>query len=238
MRWTWLLLLLLFSSAPLRAQGIFAGVLVDPKLKTPLPCVEVALEDSAAHEVAHARTAADGAFQFESPPTGSYRPRFDAWFRAPVYGAFETLDPTTDRERVYQVDFGSQTRNGVKYWPDTTDSPPGKPLNADKVKIVYPREMKRMGWAGTVRVRYVVDSAGWVVRPTLKVLETPDPHFTYETERYLRKAQFEPARRAGRPVCALMIDQSVTFELEGPGAAHPLTMHLSRGAAVDSVAHR
>ena len=87
MRGVWLLLLLL-SSAPLRAQGLFAGVLVDAKSRTPLPCVDVALEDSAAHEVAHARTAPDGAFQFDSPPSGSYRPRFSTWQHPPAYGAF------------------------------------------------------------------------------------------------------------------------------------------------------
>lgn len=237
MRRMWLLLLLLHPSTSLHAQGIFAGMLVDPKLKTPLPCVEVALEDSAAHEVAHVRTAADGAFQFDAPPAGSYRPRFDAWHHAPVYGAFETLDPKSDHERVYQIDFGAATNSGVKYWPDTTDSPPGKPLNSDKVKIRYPWTMRKVGYAGTVRMRYVVDSAGWVARPTLQVLESPMRDFTEEALRYLRKAQFEPARRAGRPVCALMVDQPITFELEGPGAAHPVVIH-SPNAAADSAAQQ
>jgi TonB family protein len=237
MRRTWLLLLLLLHSTSLHAQGIFAGMLMDPKLKTPLPCVEVALEDSAAHEVAHARTAADGAFQFDSPRAGSYRPRFDAWHHAPVYGAFETLDPTTDRARVYEIAFGAARKGGVKYWPDTTDSPPGKPLNLDKVQIRYPWTMRKVGYAGTVRMRYVVDSVGWVVRPTLQVLESPIRDFTEEALRYLRNAQFEPARRGGRPVCALMVDQPISFELEGPGAAHPVVIH-SPSAAADSAAHQ
>ena len=40
MRRTWLLLSLLLPFGSLRAQGIFAGMLMDPKLETPLPCDE------------------------------------------------------------------------------------------------------------------------------------------------------------------------------------------------------
>lgn len=212
MRCAWLLLLLL-SATPLRAQGLFAGKLVDPKLNTPLPCVDVALEDSAAHVVAHAQTADDGAFQFDSPPSGSYRPRFSAWYHPPAYGAFETLDPTAERARLYQIDFGPDEKGGRKFWPDTTDSPP-KPPNPSKLSPHYPPELMRISLDGEVRVRFLVDSAGSVVQPTIRVLKSTQAAFTSEVLRYLHVVHFEPARRDGRPVCAMIVDQPFTFSVE------------------------
>jgi TonB family protein len=205
-------LLALFASAPLHAQGLFAGVLVDPNTMMRLPCVEVALEDSAPHEVAHVLTASDGAFQFDSPANGSYRPRFSIWGYAPAYGAFETLDPTAERERVYQIDFGPRTTRRLKFWPDTVDSPPGKPLNPRKAPLHYPDSLRRHGVEGTVQVQFVVDSAGWVVQPTVRVTKSTHDEFARAVTGFLREVQFEPARRAGRPVCA-MVMEPFTFEM-------------------------
>jgi len=207
------LLILLVSSAPLHAQGVFAGLLVDSKLNTPLQCVDVVLEDSAAHEVAHAQTASDGAFQFDSPAAGSYRPRFTSWRHAPVYGTFETLDPTSERQRVYRVDFGPASPGRQKFWPDTTDSAP-TPLDPGKVHPHYPFDLKARLIEGSVSVRFVVDSAGAVMQPTLRVLQSSHADFASEVLRYLRAVRFAPARRAGKPVCAIILDEDFTFSIE------------------------
>jgi TonB family protein len=203
--------MLLLSSAPLHAQGVFAGVLVDPRLRTPLACVDVTLENSSAHEVARTQTTGDGAFQFDSPPAGSYRPRFSVWSHAPVYGAFETLDSASQHARVYQVDFGPLIREKLKVWPDTVDSPPGKPLHPDRVRPAYPPDLRARGVEGSVSVRFVVDSAGSVIPPTIQVLESSDPGFSEAAVQYFRAVQYVPARRAGRPVCALLTGWPLTF---------------------------
>jgi TonB family protein len=205
------LLALLLTSAPLRAQGVFAGVLVDSRRRTPLACVDVALEDSAAHEVAHTQTTGNGAFQFDSPPAGSFRPRFSVWLHAPVYGAYETLDSTSQHARVYQVDFGPFIKEKLKLWPDTVDSPPGKPLHPDRVRPTYPPELRMQRVQGSVSMRFVVDSTGSVVPLTMQVLESSHPDFAAAALRYFREVQYEPARRGGRPVCALLTDWPLTF---------------------------
>ncbi len=210
-RRTHVLLMLLLTSAPLRAQGVFAGVLVDSKTTTPLPCVEVSLEDSSAHEVAHALTANDGVFQFDSPAKGSYRPRFSVWSHAPVYGAYETLDPTADRARNYQVDFGAAIPSKRKSWADTTDSPPGKPhFTLASYRLKYPKKLRDTPLDGDVTVRYAVDSAGRIVQPSILVLQSSHPAFAAAVVSYLQGARLEPARHSGRPVCAL--EMSFPFE--------------------------
>jgi len=205
------LLIFIALSAPLHAQGVFAGVLVDPKLRTPLACVDVTLEDSASHEVARTQTTGEGAFQFDAPPIGSFRPRFSAWGHAPVYGAFETIDSTSQHARVYQVDFGPLIKEKHKLWPDTVDSPPGKPLNPDKVRPTYPLDLRMRRIGGSVTMRFVVDSTGSVVPLTMQVLESTDPAFTESALQFFREVRYEPARRAGRPVCALLTGWPLTF---------------------------
>ena len=205
------LLLLLVATAPLHAQSVFAGVLVDPNLRTPLACVDVTLEDSASHEVARTQTSGDGAFQFDAPPAGSYRPRFSVWSHAPVYGAFETLDSTSQHARIYQVDFGPLIKQKLKLWPDTVDSPPGRPLNPDKVRPSYPLELRMKRIGGSVTMRFVVDSTGSVIPLTMQVLDSSDPAFTASALQFFREVRYEPARRAGRPVCALLTGWPLTF---------------------------
>ncbi|MBW8770946.1 MAG: energy transducer TonB [Gemmatimonadetes bacterium] len=211
-RRTQLLPALLFISAPLHAQGMYAGVLVDAKTAAPLPCVDVSLEDSSAHEVAHAQTASDGVFQFDSPAKGSYRPRFSVWFRAPVYGAYETLEPTTERARTYEVDFGEEIRPTRTSWSDTTDSPPGNShFKFSRNGLKYPKALKDTPIDGDVTVRYAVDSAGRVVWPSIVVLRSSRPEFAAEVVKYLHGALITPARRASRPVCAMVISYGFTF---------------------------
>jgi TonB family protein len=206
-------LVLLVSTAPLHAQGVFAGKLMDPKLGTPLPCVDVSLEDSSAHEIAHALTNADGAFQFDSPPSGSFRPRFSVWSHGPAYGAYEMLDSAIQRARVYRIDFGPESLADPRKWADSADAPPGFPLYPDKVHPEYSDGFRERGIEGDVVVQFVEDSTGWVVQSSLKVLQATRPEFGAAAERYLRLAQFEPARRGGKPVCALVTGRPFTYRL-------------------------
>jgi TonB family protein len=126
-----------------------------------------------------------------------------------VYGAFETLDSTAQHARIYQVDFG-QSKLDQKFRPDTIEAPP-KPLDFNKYHPQYPQDLRERGVQGSVRVFFVVDSAGQVVPPTLRVVESTHPDFAAAVMAYLRSAPFAPARRAGRPVCALITDQPFTF---------------------------
>ena len=184
-----------------------------PKLNTPLPCVDVALEDSAAHVVAHAQTADDGAFQFDSPPSGSYRPRFSAWYHPPAYGAFETLDPTAERARLYQIDFGPDEKGGRKFWPDTTDSPPEPPepqqavpsLSAGAQEGFPSTERYGCAFCGQCRVGRAAHYSG-------AEIHSGRLHFGGAAD--LHVVHFEPARRDGRPVCAMIVDQPFTFSVE------------------------
>ena len=72
----------------------------------------------------------------------------------------------------------------------------------------------RSAWLRGTRSHSVVDSAGRVVKPTIRVLASTHADFTSEVLRYLDAARFEPARRAGQPVCAMMIDAPFTFSIE------------------------
>ena len=58
---------LLCVAAPLSAQGYVGGFVLDSATKAPLPCVVVALLDTAGHAVARQLTIDNGAFQFDAP---------------------------------------------------------------------------------------------------------------------------------------------------------------------------
>ena len=208
-------LALLFAASPLGAQGLVGGIAVDSATGARLPCVDVTLEDTTGRVVARGQTNYDGTFQFEAPAQGAYRYRFSVWHHQPVVGPTELLAPNSERVRMYQMAFANDPQQTLKLWPDTADSPPGPPRDPGRSRIAYPKELLDKGIEGTVTVRYAVDSEGVVLGPSIRVLSATDPRFEPAVTTYLQDVRLAPARRAGQPACALMLNQPFNFSL-GP----------------------
>jgi TonB family protein len=207
-------LALLVVAAPLHAQGLVGGIAVDSATGMRLPCVDVALEDTTGRVVAREQTTTDGTFQFEAPARGAYRYRFTVWHHVPVVGPVEILDPSSERARMYQLTFVNDPQQTLKLWPDTADSPPGPPRERSQARIRYPQELYTKGIEGTVTVQYAVDSAGTVYGPSIRVISATDPRFEPAVTAYLQDVRLVPARRAGRPSCALLLNQPFNFSIK------------------------
>jgi TonB family protein len=207
-------LALLVAGAPLYAQGLVGGIAVDSATGAKLPCVDVVLEDTAGHVVARDRTSEDGAFQFDAPARGAYRYRFEIWQHEPVVGPVELLEPTTERARIYQLAFAVAPRTKLKLWPDTTDSQPGPPVDMKRAVVRWPKELHEKGIEGEVLVDFNVDSTGRVEPQTIRIRRSSHPLFAMEVTNYLNNLVLSPARRDGRPVCALMLDFPFNFRFQ------------------------
>ena len=205
---------LLLSAPPLHAQGLVGGIAVDSATGVRLPCVDVALEDTTERVVARGLTTYDGTFQFDAPARGAYRYRFSVWHHLPVIGPLELLEPSSERARMYQLAFANDPQQKRRLWPDTADSPPGAPRDPGKSRIAYPKELLEKGIEGTVTVHYAVDSAGSVIGPSIRVISATDPRFESPVSSWLQSVQLEPARRAGQPSCALMLNQPFNFSVK------------------------
>jgi TonB family protein len=204
---------LLSTAAPLYAQGLVGGIALDSATGLRLPCVDVTLEDTTGRVVARTQTESDGIFQFDAPARGAYRYRFSVWHHQAAIGPIENLDPSSERARTYQLAFVSDPPQHLKLWPDTVDSPPGVPRDLKRSRIRYPKELYMKGIEGTVTVHYAVDSLGFVRGPSIRVVRATDPRFEPAVISYLQDVQLEPARRDGRPTCALMLDQPFNFKI-------------------------
>src|SRR5436190_24054246 len=201
-------------SAPLHAQGLVGGIVVDSATGMRLPCVDVALEDTTGRVVARSQTSNDGTFQFDAPARGAYRYTFGVWHHRPVVGPIERLDPSTERARTYQVAFANDPAQKLKLWPDIADSPPGAPRGPAGARITYPKELFDKKIEGTVTVHYAVDSTGSVLGPSIRVISATDPRFEPAVTAYLQQVRLVPARRAGQPACALMLNQPFNFSIK------------------------
>jgi TonB family protein len=205
---------LLAVAAPVHAQGLVGGIAVDSATGMHLPCVDVTLEDTTGRAVATTQTTYDGTFQFDAPARGAYRYKFSVWHHLAVVGPTEMLDPSSEKARMYQLVFAIDPQQKVKLWPDTADSPPGPPRNSAHARIAYPKELFDKGIEGTVTVHYAVDSTGTVIGPTIRVISATDPRFEPPVSAYLQSVQLHPARRAGQPSCALMLNQPFNFSVK------------------------
>lgn len=215
---TWMrriLALTLFLIPPAAAaQGFVGGVAVDSATGMKLACVDVTLEDTTGHVVARRQTNMDGTFEFDAPARGAYRLKFDVWHHQSVVGPVVMLEPSSERAGMYQLAFTNDPSTKLKLWPDTADSPPGPPRDPARAPIRYPKELHDKGIEGTVVVQYAVDSLGSVYGPSIRVISASDPRFEPPVTAYLQAVQLAPARRAGRPVCALMMNQPFNFTLK------------------------
>ena len=206
--------LLLMSAVPLHAQGLVGGIAVDSATGMRLPCVDVVLEDTTGRVVARTQSTTDGTFQFDAPARGAYRYRFSVWHHHAVAGPIELLDPSSERARMYQLAFANDPQQKLKLWPDTADSPPGPPVERSQARIRYPQELHAKGIEGTVTVHYAVDSLGAVYGQSIRVVSATDPRFEPAVITYLQDVRLEPARRDGRPSCALVMNQPFNFSLK------------------------
>ena len=204
---------LLLAAAPLHAQGLVGGIAVDSATGMHLPCVDVVLEDTTGRVVARTQTVSDGTFQFDAPARGAYRYRFSVWHHQSAIGPIENLDPSSERARMYQLAFVADAQPHIKLWPDTVDSPPGAPRDLKRSVIRYPKELYAKGIEDTVTVHYAVDSLGFVRGQSIRVIRATDPRFEPAVTSYLQDVQLEPARRDGRPACALMLNQPFNFKI-------------------------
>ena len=205
---------LLLVTAPAYAQGYIGGVVLDSASNAPLACLEVSLVDTADHVVDRQLTADNGQFQLDAPVKGSYRLRFFAWSHHPLYGPLEDLDPTIERARKYPLTLRPGRELALRAKGDTAaDAPIGAPLHPDAVQLVYPLHLRERGEEGEVIAHFVIDSTGRVVRRTVQIARTSNSGFAEVVRSYLAKVQFEPARLAHRPVCALVRDWPFRFTL-------------------------
>ena len=78
----------------------------------------------------------------------------------------------------------------------------------------YPDALRAMGVAGTVVVRFVVDTAGRADLHSLQIVESPHEQFTTAVRTSLRDTRFQPGRIAGHPVKTL-VQRSFRFAIEG-----------------------
>lgn len=208
---TTLAILLLLAASPLAAQEIVTGAALDSLTGAPLPCVEVTLRDTAGRVVARALTARDGGFRLENPP-GEHMLQFEVFGRAPVTRAILPADSATGRPRYYPLVFDVELPRGLM-WPDTTDSPPGRPLNHPRLGSVS--QLARQGTFAVAVVRFAVAANGRVDRSSIQMLESSEKTWERSVIDFLKDVQYEPARRDGQPTCALVY--GIPFDFN----AHP-----------------
>lgn len=207
-----LALALLFAARAADAQGI-VGVVADSATNEPLRCVDVALVDSTDHVLAWTSTGAEGAFRFDSSASGAHHLRFNVWHHTPIAAPLPSTAAGPPMRYRLAFELGDQQK--PKYWPDTTDSPPGRLLQFPKGGLPYPPELRAKHIEGGVLTRYVLDAKGFVDPASIRILESDDPAFSASVEGFLRGVQLTPARRAGRPVCALVLVAPYHFNIQG-----------------------
>jgi TonB family protein len=206
--------MLLATAAPLHAQGVL-GMAADSTTNEPLHCVDVALADSTDHALAWSSTGADGTFRFDSSPVGAHHLRFNVWHHVPIIAPLPTSAPAEGALTRYRLAFELGERQKPKYWPDTTDSPPGRPLKLPPDALRYPPELRKQHIEGGVLTRYVLDARGYVDSASIRILQSDDPAFTASVDTFLRQVQLTPAYRAGKPVCALILVAPYHFNVQG-----------------------
>jgi protein TonB len=78
----------------------------------------------------------------------------------------------------------------------------------------YPDDLRRAGLSGETLLEYIIDREGRVVSGSIRVLGTSHPAFAQSAIESLKRARFNPARRAGRSI-AVVVRQRIRFESRG-----------------------
>jgi hypothetical protein len=203
---------LLFVAAPLSAQGYVGGFVLDSATRAPLPCIQVALLDTAGRAVVRQLTLDDGAFQFDAPPRGTYRLAFALWSHEPLITASEELDPTVEHARTYALNF-PKLPDSTQYADSAADAPPVPIFGAGK-----PPALPHFVLGGEAReyratFNVLVDSTGKAVPSSVKVTSSTHPKYGENVEKWLKQARFKPARMDHRPVCGLLRDAGLVTHI-------------------------
>lgn len=208
-----LTLALLALATPASAQSI-VGVTADSATNEPLRCVGVALEDSASQVLAWSSTGDEGTFRFDSATTGAHHVRFTVWYHRPIVAPLVESSAAGGSRPRYRLSFEANATGRPKLWPDTTDSPPGRMIGFPAEGMRYPPKLRKKHIEGGVVTRYVLDATGFVDQTSIRILESSDPEFSIAAAKFLQQIQLAPARRAGKPVCALVWQQPFNFNVK------------------------
>ena len=222
------------AGARASAQPVEAGIARDAKLGRPLECLHVVLLDSADRTIAHTVTDSAGQFYLTAPRAGTYRVQFRMHNWQPLTGPLDTLGDTEFRQRAYPLTFANivgfdssaeasalseaerRHRNTLAFervrvsdsasgWSDRKAVPKAGAAE-------YPSEPRRRGSPGSVLARFIVDASGSTRPSSWEVIAASSDEFAFAMKRGLRAWQWEPARNAGRPVCAMTLDYT-TFDM-------------------------
>ncbi len=199
---------------PAHAQEI-VGIVADSAANVPLRCVDVALEDSTDHVLAWSSTGDEGTFRFDSSTSTAHHVRFSVWHHAPIVAPLPASSAGGAPTRYKVVFEVGQQLLKAKLWPDTTDSSPGRIIQFPAEGLRYPPELRKKHIEGGVMARYVLDATGFVDQTSIRILESSDPEFSIAVAKFLQEVQFAPARRAGKPVCALVWEHPFNFTVKG-----------------------
>jgi TonB family protein len=199
------LITLAITASPLIAQSVVAGAAVDAGTGEPLPCLGVALTDSAARVVAATTTDAQGLFEFAAAPAGARAVRFRAFGRRPMEVPVSPT-ATADTLRQYRLVFADSAPLGSDAPEDGASAGFGtdvEPVRLLRPPMRYPAGAQQRRSEGAVVVQFVIGPDGWVVRPSRRVLASPDAALSGAVLDHVARLRFRPARRGGAPACAL-----------------------------------
>jgi len=142
--------------------------------------------------------------------------------------------PTLREEWLYQVDpslwalwRGEQARvlcgtgdvRALVFLGPQDTTPPSELTESPRItsspRINYPTSLREQGMAGHVLAAVLIDTAGRVVRDSVRIVESTHLDFSREVRRYVSRAGFAPARSNGEAVRACVI-VPVDFRLKRP----------------------
>lgn len=200
----------------------FAGRAVDGDSKTPLPCVRVALEDSARNVVNSTRTDATGAFYLQAPHPATYRVRVEIHGWMPVYGPNEIGTADEVKQSEYLVRFTEQLLVPRRqYGRDVEDFEHAQPAAVTSeigprstalvqgVTLAGSESTPILGIIGrvppmTTWMQFVVDSAGRVDKASILMPSGTPANAKASVASVLPRVRFSPARENGTPVCEML----------------------------------
>jgi len=105
---------------------------------------------------------------------------------------------------------GGQAAGPAMPAPSTVEPVDEQPALVSHPAIRYPLEMQALRVGGTVLVEAALDATGHVEPGSAKIAESPNHAFDAEALRVVRGSVYRAARRAGRPVRAV-IRQAISF---------------------------
>lgn len=204
--------LLLFVLATRAGAQSVVGIVADSATNAPLRCVDVAVEDSTNHVLSWTSTGDEGTFRVDSSTAGAHHLRFSVWYHAPIVAPLSAA--TTGAPTRYQLSFVANATGRPRLWPDTTDSPPGRFVQFPAEGLRYPPELRKKHVEGGAVVRYVLEASGFVDQSSIRILASTNPEFSNAVAKFLQEMQLAPARRAGKPVCAIVWEQPFNFNVK------------------------